>query len=295
MSQPANTSLDTFTCVRCGATVPVAASACPACGLEVYPPESSAEGQECRCTACGGAMTVDDRVCPHCGAEVVIAELPGDDAVVEYFCSDCGGEVAADDVICPHCGANVEDVEDAAADEDVEYVCSACGGEVAEDDVVCPHCGADVAEIEDAPGEAAEADDDAVAPAVALTVRQLHFLEAAHRLPEDFIAALTPLPGEKFVIPAREPKVGDILIRFILSEVVVSVDGHTEGRYAGAADAVDFIDDVVNDRVVFQFDGDDVEVYRADEIDAADEIDWSYYVWSGPLLNKRTGIDWYKP
>ncbi len=252
MSQPVDTSLDKFVCVRCGATVPVAATACPACGLELYPAEGSTEG-ETRCRVCGAAMSVDDLACPDCGAEVTVVVQPDEE-------------------------------------EDVEYICSVCGREVAEDDVVCPHCGADVSEIEEEPDEAAEG-----APAVALTVRQLHFLEAAHRLPEAVIATLTPLPGEKLVIPAREPKVGDILIRFILSEVVVSVGGHTEGRYAGDGDAADFIDDVVNDRVIFQFDGDEVEVYRPDEINEAEALDWSYYVWSGPLRNKQTGIDWYKP
>ena len=274
-----STSQDTFACVRCGADVPVSAALCPACGLEMWPPEGEASG-ECRCSACGGAMDVDDRVCPRCGAEVTILEAPGD----EYVCSECGGDVAEDDRVCPHCGADLEEEEEAPArlDQDDEYVCSACGGDVGADDKVCPHCGADVEEIEETPPEPGQAE----ASAQALTVRQINFLTEAERLPEDYAAALTPVGGEKLVIPAREPKVGDMVIGFVFSEVVVSVGEHTEGRFLGASDAVDFISDVVSDRIVFHFVDGEAEVYRAEELDEPDEIDWTYYVWSGPLRSR---------
>jgi DNA-directed RNA polymerase subunit RPC12/RpoP len=284
MSQPGSNSYDTFACVRCGATVPVQAVACPACGLEVYPAEDG-EG-ECRCLTCGGAMTVEDKVCPHCGAEVVILKAPDEG----YVCSVCGGDVAEDDTVCPHCGADVAEIEEAeaapAADDDEGYVCSVCGGDVAEDDTVCPHCGADVAEIDDTPAEPL---------AHTFTLREVNFLKEADRLPEAVAAALTPIDGEKFVLPAREPKVGDLVIQFIHAEVIVSVGHHTQGRFEGAGDAVDFIDDVVNDRIVFHFVDGEVEVYKLKELDASDPIDWSYYVWSGPLRNQQTGIDWYRP
>jgi hypothetical protein len=100
--------------------------------------------------------------------------------------------------------------------------------------------------------------------------------------------------GEKLVIPAREPKVGDIVVRFIYGEVVVSVGEHTTGRFAGAEDAVDFIRDVVTDRVIFHYVDGEVEVYRAQDLNDAIEIDASYYVWSGLLRNQRSGIDWYQ-
>lgn len=289
MSQPASQSPDAFACVRCGAVVPVSAAACPACGLEVYPAEGSGEG-ECRCTACGGAMTVEDRVCPHCGAEVVITQVPNDD---EYVCSDCGGQVAADDKVCPHCGADVEEIEEAPAEleEADEYVCSTCGGDVAADDKVCPHCGANVEEIEEAPAEPGSAQP----PAHTFSIREINFLKEADRLPEACVAALTPRADEQLVLPAVEPKVGDIVIRFIYSEVIVSVGPHTEGRFRSTSDAVDFIDEVVANRIIFHFVDGEAEVFRADDLDDADEIDWSYYVWSGPLRNLRTGIDWYRP
>jgi RNA polymerase subunit RPABC4/transcription elongation factor Spt4 len=254
----------------------------------MWPPEGEASG-ECRCSACGGAMDVDDRVCPRCGAEVTILETPGD----EYVCSECGGDVAEDDRVCPHCGADLEEEEEAPArlDQDDEYICSACGGDVAADDKVCRHCGADVEEIEETPPEPGEAE----ASAQTLSGREINFLQEAERLPADYAAALTPVDGEKLVIPAREPKVGDMVIGFVFSEVVVSVGEHTEGRFLGASDAVDFISDVVSDRIVFHFVDGEVEVYRAEELDEPDEIDWNYYVWSGPLRNKQTGIDWYRP
>jgi hypothetical protein len=89
--------------------------------------------------------------------------------------------------------------------------------------------------------------------------------------------------------------VGDIVIQFVVSEIVVSVGKHTEGRFPGASDAVDFIHDVVTERIIFHFVDGVVDAYRAEEFDSSTKIDWSYYVWSGPLRNQRTGIDWYRP
>jgi predicted amidophosphoribosyltransferase len=262
--------------------VPVSAAACPACGLALYPPESSAEADECRCAACGQGMAIDDTVCPHCGAAVTVVAAPAD----EFYCSECGGDVAEDATVCPHCGAELEE-DDEAADEEDGYVCSTCGGEVDVDATVCPHCGADVAEIEEAPAEPG---------APALTVRQMAFLQEAERLPEPCLRALKPAEDDKLVLPALEPKVGDIVIRFIFSEVVVSVGAHTEGRFASLSEAVDFIGDVVRDRIIFYFmDEGEVDVYRTEELPDSEPIGWSYYVWSGPLRNRRTGIDWARP
>ena len=274
--------------------MPVTAPACPACGLEVYPAESIGEG-ECRCRACGGDMDIDDKVCPHCGTEVAVLNAAEEE--FDYFCSECGREVAEDATVCPYCGADLEEEDESPPESDEEadgYVCSVCGGDVAVDDKVCPHCGADVEEIEETPAEPVQAR----LGAHTLSMRAVNFLKEAERLPEEWAASVTPADGEKLVISAREPKVGDIVVRFIFSEVVVSVGKHTEGRFPGARDAVDFINDVVTDGIVFHFvdeDDGEVELYRAEELDDTDEIDWSYYVWSGPLRNQRTGIDWYRP
>jgi predicted amidophosphoribosyltransferase len=285
---PLTSSPDTFACVRCGAPVPVSAAKCPACGLEVYPAESSIDG-ECRCTACGGAMAIDDQVCPHCGTEVAILETLD----TEYCCSECGGDVAADDKVCPHCGADVEEVDELSPDweQDDGYCCSECGGDVAVDDTVCPHCGADVEEIEATLPEPGPAKP----PAQSLTVREINFLKEADRLPEAGVVSITPVAGEKLVIPAREPKVGDLVIQFTYAEVVVSVGQHTEGRFPGASEAVNFIGDVVSDRIIFHFVDGEVEVYRAKDLDDLDALDGSYYVWSGPLRNQRADMDRYRP
>jgi DNA-directed RNA polymerase subunit RPC12/RpoP len=353
MNRPANASHNTFACIRCGATVPVEAAACPACSLAIYPEESSGEGY--RCAECGGEVPVDDTICPHCGAEAVAivkppAEPEGDD---EYVCSECGGEVAVDDMVCPHCGADVEAVEkadeyicpecggDVAAGDKVcpncgadvaaveaadEYICSECGGDVAVDDKVCPRCGADVTAIEavdeyicstcggewpvdgtvcprcgadvEAREKAPPERRRAVPRERAVTVQEVGFMAEAVRLPEEYASYFTPAEGGKLgkvVIPAREPKVGDLTIQSVYSEIVVSVGRHTEGRFLLANEAVDFVRDVLTDRIVFRFDGDEVEMYEPGELSDQDEIDWSYYVWSGPLRNRRTGIDWYRP
>ncbi len=250
-------------------------------------------------------MAIDDKVCPHCGTEVVVQKASDDE--YDCFCSKCGREVAEDDVVCPYCGADLEEEEEtppppsapaeAGGDkEGDEYVCSVCGGDVAVDDKVCPHCGADVSEIEETPPPfAPPAPAGGVRGAHTFSMREVNFLKEAERLPEGYAESLTPQGGEKLVIAAREPKVGDIVIRFGFFEIVVSVGNHTEGRFPGASDAVDFISDLVSDRIIFHFVDGEAEVYRAEELDDSEGVDWSYYVWSGPLRNQRTGIDWYRP
>jgi predicted amidophosphoribosyltransferase len=283
MNKSTNLSPETFACVRCGAAVPVSAAACPACGLEVFPTETLGEG-ECRCAACGGDMAIDDKICPRCGTEVVIQKTPED----ELFCSECGGEVAEADTVCPHCGTDFEEgeVPDAEPEEDEEYVCSSCGRDVAANDKTCPHCGADVEEIEETPAEPGQAEPKVFT----LTLREINFLKEAERLPEACAASITPADGEKLIIPGRNPKVGDIVVQFVLSETIVSVGQHTEGRFLRAADAVDLIRDIVTDQIIFHFVDREVEVYRAEELDRSEAPDWNDYSWSGPLRNNQSGI-----
>ena len=288
MSRSDSLSQETFACVRCGAAVPVAATECPACGLEVYPVEGVTQG-ETRCRACGGDMAIDDRVCPHCGAEVTVRKADDD-----FYCSECGGKVAEDDRVCPHCGAELEDDEEeepAATDEDDGYVCSVCGGDVAVDDKICPHCGADVAEIEETPADPAGEES----PEFSLTIRELSFLNEAERLQQDWASSIRPGKGERLILPAHEPKVGDITIQFFQTGMIVSVGNHTQGRYTVVSDAVDFVGDVVSDQVIFHFVEGRVEAIRAEEVDDAAAKRGGYYVWSGPLRDQRSGIEWYRP
>jgi hypothetical protein len=163
-------------------------------------------------------------------------------------------------------------------------------------DRFCPACGANVEELEEA------AEDDSAEPELpsqesgrVLTHLELAFFSEVDRLPEEYAGYLAASEDEVLVIPAREPKVGELKVRFLNAEIIVTIGQHTQSRFRSAREAVEFIQDVLDDNVVFQFDEGQVEVCRISDLTEAEKMEWDNYVWTGPLRNKLTGTDWYRP
>jgi hypothetical protein len=174
---------------------------------------------------------------------------------VEYFCSDCGAQVSLTDEVCPACGANVEEFEETTI------------------------------EPEQLPKEVGRV----------LTHLELAFFAEAGSLPEEYADYLTVSEKEELVIPARESKVGDLKIRFLNDEIIVTLGRHTQNRFYDVREAVEFIQDILEDELVFNFVEDEVEIYRKRDLTETEKKDWNNYVWSGPLRDRLTGIDWYRP
>lgn len=182
----------------------------------------------------------------------------------------------------------VNDIEDEAD----EYYCSACGAQVSRADRFCPTCGANVEEIEDVTSESG-------LPSKAVwrefTDLEIAFFAETMRLPEEYAGYLAASDKDDMVIPAREPRVGDLKVRIIHADIIITIGNHTESRFQNVQEAILFIQDVITDKVVFYFGDGEVERYLVDELTESEKMDWGNYVWSGPLRNQQTGIDWYRP
>lgn len=178
-----------------------------------------------------------------------------------------------------------------------EYFCSECGAPVTLADRICPVCGANVEDVEEDSGETDDPDPmpSSWEPGHALTPLATAFFVAAAELPEEYAAHLDPSISNEMIIPAREPKVGDLKVRLLESEIIVSVGRQIKSVFLSPSEAVKFIQDILDENIVFHFDDGQVEIYRLDDLTVEEMMDWSNYVWSGPLRNKQTGIDWYRP
>jgi len=279
-----------YTCSECGAEVDRDAEFCPSCGADISEIEvvDGDDDFEYACSECGATVSESDQVCSACGADISeVDDESRQKPASGFVCMQCGADVTLDDRACPACGSDLE----AASDEEDEYVCSECGAEVELSDLTCPSCGADISEVDqgnlpDWPGGG---------PGRVLSGLELAFLGEALALPDGYSGYLSPSRIDRLRIPAREPRIGDLWVRFLNEEILVSVGTHTEVYYRDPREAVDFIRAVLADEIVFYFGPDGVEQFEADELDDADARDWNYYVWSGRLRDKRSGIEWYRP
>lgn len=172
-SAPAHTqrSPETFTCVQCGAQVPIEAERCPICqSLYIKDVSDEAldevEAAECALEADADAfMATEATPCIHFDADTgTISYLENDDSDPDFMleCSHCGTAVQFCIDKCPICGTKL-DVTDTGIvslfanmdfgenDLEEELDCPFCGEHVSLVRGACPACnqiveGADVAE-----------------------------------------------------------------------------------------------------------------------------------------------------
>ena len=112
---------------------------------------------------------------------------------------------------------------------------------------------------------------------------EIEFLAAASNLPEEYVEYFLPPLDDGLVIPAQNEKVGKIEIQIFAQFICIRIGDHTEVRISSAAQAVRYIREVLTNQVVFYFSNEDVEYFQADDFKSMSELDWNYYVWSGPF------------
>ena len=124
-----------------------------------------------------------------------------------------------------------------------------------------------------------------------VTAFELAFLDEANNLPEEYGEYFIPPLAERIIIPAKNHQVGDLEIRMFPHLIVVRIGTHTEARFAGVSETIEFIKNVVTDQIVFYFHKMGVEYYDFDAFESLSEADPDYHVWSGPFqhafLDKR--------
>ena len=112
---------------------------------------------------------------------------------------------------------------------------------------------------------------------------EIEFLAEAKNLPEEYDEYFLPPLDDGLRIPYKDNMVGDIEIRLFQTYVYIKIGDHTELRIESAKEAVNYLREVLTDQIVFHFQDEVVEYFRADEFESLSEADWNYYVWSGPF------------
>jgi hypothetical protein len=112
---------------------------------------------------------------------------------------------------------------------------------------------------------------------------EMNFLAELDQLPEKYIEYLLPPLDDGLKIPCIEEAIGDIEIQIFSSFVYVKIGDHTEARISNATDAIDYINKILRDQLVFSFYDGGVEYFDFDEFENLSESSWNDYVWSGPF------------
>jgi hypothetical protein len=115
------------------------------------------------------------------------------------------------------------------------------------------------------------------------TLFEIQFLNAAAELPEEYVDYIAPPLDDGLVIPCKEPKVGDLKIWVFRDFIHIRVGDHTDIRTSNPKQAVEYLNDILTDQLVFCFHEGQVDHFRANEFENTNEFDWNYYVWSGPF------------
>lgn len=105
----------------------------------------------------------------------------------------------------------------------------------------------------------------------------------AKSLPEEYVKCfLSPLDNG-LIIPGKASQVGDMEIQIANDIIYIKIGDHTEMQTYIVEDAIGYIRAILTDKVVFYFHNEHVEYFDFDEFVSLDEIDWNYFVWSGPF------------
>ena len=115
---------------------------------------------------------------------------------------------------------------------------------------------------------------------------EIEFLAEAAALPEEYRACFLPPLESGVLVPAKDSRVGDMKIQVFHSFIYIKIGSHTELHVSSASEAIEYIQDVLTDQLVFYFGPKGVEYFAASEFANLSETDWDYYVWSGPFRNK---------
>jgi predicted transcriptional regulator len=72
-----------------------------------------------------------------------------------------------------------------------------------------------------------------------VTPIEIEFLAEANNLPEEYIKYfLRPLRHGKLIIPGKNSRVGDLVVRIFRPFISVQIGNHTEARFSNGKDAV---------------------------------------------------------
>jgi len=116
-----------------------------------------------------------------------------------------------------------------------------------------------------------------------LTSSELEFFFRADDLPPQYSQYISPDRGSNMLVPGRNRVLGDLRIGVAGQRFDVQLGDHTQFEFHNPNDAIEFIDDILRDRIVFQITDSGVFHFPIDDESALAESGGDCHVWSGPL------------
>jgi len=116
-----------------------------------------------------------------------------------------------------------------------------------------------------------------------LTSSELEFFFRADDLPPQYSQYISPDRGSNFLVPGRNRDLGDLRIGVADQRFDVQLGDHTQFEFHNPNDAIEFIDDILRDRIVFQITDSGVSHFPIEDEYAFSESGEDCHVWSGPL------------
>jgi len=124
-------------------------------------------------------------------------------------------------------------------------------------------------------------------PLGSLSLDELVFFERAAGLPSLYSDNFSPSRGNSILVPAQSTQVGHLRVLIEDKQFNVKVGDHTDVDFYNPTDAIDFIEKILLDEIVFCFFDDRVETYAMDDFDPGQLVSKDNYVWSGEYRDKQ--------
>ena len=116
-----------------------------------------------------------------------------------------------------------------------------------------------------------------------LTSSELEFFFRADDLPPEYSQYISPDRGSNLLVPGRNRDLGDLRIGVAGQRIDVQLGDHTQFEFHNPYDAIEFIDDILRDRIVFQITESSASHFPIDDEYAFADSGEDCHVWSGPL------------
>ena len=114
-----------------------------------------------------------------------------------------------------------------------------------------------------------------------LEFTELEFFALASDLPDEYSRYLSPDCGRDLVVPGRNGRLGDLRVGVLPHVFRIQLGDHTQFDFRTPYDAIEFVADVLADRIGFQIAERGASQFRLDDESEVGDLPGDLEVWSG--------------